>query len=100
MTHFEYNGVVQPILKYLNSLPNSKAINIHGSLFSQRGTPDIVGAIDGRLVCFECKRDTTEAATSIQEWRILQWRAAGGVSGVVRSVEEVIEILQKNGLVE
>lgn len=96
----EYSGVVQPVLDYLNSIPGSKAINIHGSVFSERGTPDVVGAIRGRTVVFECKRDTTEAPEDIQEWRLAEWLAAGAVVGAVSDVKHVDMILRLMGLVD
>jgi hypothetical protein len=95
----EYNGVVAPILKYLNSLPKSKAINIHGSVFSERGTPDVIGCVDGRMVAFECKRDTTEAPEKIQDWRLSEWLAAGAVVGGVSDVWQVQLILQLMGVI-
>ena len=94
----EYNGVVEPILHYLNSLPNSKAINIHGSVFSERGTPDVIGCISGRMVAFECKRDTTESPTSIQQWRLCEWLAAGAIVGGVSDVWHVAMILSLMGV--
>ena len=96
--HLEYDGVVVPILKYLNSLPRSKAINIHGSIFSERGTPDIIGCINGRMVAFECKRDATEDLRKIQKWRLCQWMEAGAVVGGVGSVDDVKLIVQVMGL--
>jgi hypothetical protein len=90
----EYSGVVEPILNYLNSLPNSKAINIHGSIFSERGTPDVIGCIQGRMVAFECKRDITEDLEKIQKWRLCEWIHAGAVVGGVSSVDDVVLILQ------
>lgn len=96
--HLEYDGVVVPILKYLNSLPRSKAINIHGSIFSERGTPDIIGCINGRMVAFECKRDATEDLRKIQKWRLCQWMRAGAVVGGVGSVDDVKLIVQLMGL--
>lgn len=96
--HLEYDGVVVPILKYLNSLPRSKAINIHGSIFSERGTPDIIGCINGRTVAFECKRDATEDLRKIQKWRLCQWMGAGAVVGGVGSVDDVKLIVQLMGL--
>lgn len=95
----EYSGTVVPILKYLNSLPNSKAINIHGSVFSERGTPDVIGSINGRMVCFECKRDTTEDLEEIQKWRLAEWLSAGAVVGGVSDVSHVKMILQLMGLI-
>lgn len=95
----EYASVVVPTLKYLNSLPNGKAINIHGSVFSERGTPDIIGCIGGRAIAFECKRDATEGLEDIQKWRLCEWIKSGAVVGGVSDVWHVQYILQLMGLV-
>ena len=92
----EYDGVVQPILHYLNSLPNAKAINIHGGVFCERGTPDIIGCTNGRTILLECKRSPTEAAEKIQEWRMAEWRSAGAIAARVDDVSQVKELLEKN----
>ena len=89
----EYNGVVVPILHYRNSLPGGKAINIHGSPFSERGTPDVIGCINGKTVAFECKRDDTEDLEKIQKWRLSEWIAAGAVVGGVSDLWQVQMIL-------
>lgn len=89
----EYEGVVVPILHYLNSLPRGKAINIHGSQYSERGTPDIVGCVNGRAIAFECKRDYTEDLEKIQKWRLSEWIAAGAVVGGVSDLWQVQMIL-------
>ena len=96
----EYTGVVQPVLDYLNSIPGTKAINIHGSVFSERGTPDVLGSIRGRMVAFECKRDATEGPTDIQNWRLSEWIAAGAVVGAVSDVWQVDIILRLMGVIE
>lgn len=96
----EYSGVVQPVLDYLNSLPGSKAINIHGSVFCERGTPDVIGSIRGRTVAFECKRDETEAPEAIQKWRMSEWLAAGAVVGAVSDVKHVDMILRLMGVID
>lgn len=95
----EYNGVVEPILSYLNSLPNSKAINIHGSVYSERGTPDVIGCINGRLVAFECKRTADEEPTPIQKWRLSEWIAAGAIVGGVSDLWQVQMILCLMGII-
>ena len=95
----EYSGVVKPILDYLNSLPNSKAINVHGSVYSERGTPDVIGCIRGRLVAFECKRTTNEDLEKIQSWRLSEWIAAGAVVGGVSDLWQVQMILCLMGLI-
>lgn len=96
----EYSGVVDPVLKYINSLPGAKAINVHGSIFSERGTPDVIGCIRGRMVAFECKRDATEDLEKIQKWRLSEWLAAGAVVGGVSDLEHVKLILQLMGVTD
>lgn len=96
----EYSGVVDPVLKYINSLPRSKAINIHGSIFSERGTPDVIGCIQGRMVAFECKRDTEEDLEKIQKWRLSEWMSAGAVVGGVSDLDHVKLILQLMGVLD
>lgn len=95
----EYPAVVVPIMKYINSLPDGKVINVHGSVFSERGTPDVVGSIGGRTVVFECKRDATEAPTAIQKWRLCEWIIAGAVVGAVSDLWHAQMILQLMGVV-
>lgn len=95
----EYPAVVQPILKYINSLSDGKAINIHGSIFSERGTPDVIGSIGGRTVAFECKRDATEDLEDIQKWRLCEWIRAGAVVGGVSELWHVQYILQLMGVI-
>lgn len=95
----EYTRVVRPILRYINSIPGGKAINIHGSVFSERGTPDVMGSINGRTVAFECKRDTSESLEDIQNWRLCEWIVAGAVVGGVSDVWQVQLILQLMGVI-
>lgn len=95
----EYPAVVQPILKYVNSLSDGKAINVHGSIFSERGTPDVIGSIGGRTVAFECKRDATEDLEDIQKWRLCEWIRAGAVVGGVSELWHVQYILQLMGVI-
>lgn len=95
----EYSAVVVPILNFINSLPHAKAVNIHGSVFSERGTPDVIGCIDGRLVAFECKRDAKEKLTAIQNWRLCEWIEAGAVVGGVSDLWHVQLILCLMGII-
>jgi len=95
----EYPSVVTPILKYINSLPDGKAINIHGSIFSERGTPDVVGSIKSRAVVFECKRDASEDLEPVQKWRLCEWIRAGAVAGGVSELWHVQYILQLMGVI-
>ena len=98
--HLEYGGVVAPLLRYLGSLPRSKAINVHGGIYTERGTPDVIGCVGGQMVAFECKRDPSEQPTRIQLWRLSEWLRAGAVVGAVASVEDADLILRLMGVVE
>ena len=98
--HLEYEGVVAPLLRYLGSLPRSKAINVHGGIYTERGTPDVIGCVGGQMVAFECKRDPSEQPTRIQLWRLSEWLRAGAVVGAVASVEDADLILRLMGVVE
>ena len=98
--HLEYEGVVEPLLRYLGSLPRSKAINVHGGIYTERGTPDVIGCVGGQMVAFECKRDPSEQPTRIQLWRLSEWLRAGAVVGAVASVEDADLILRLMGVVE
>lgn len=95
----EYEAVVAPTLKWINSLPDGKAINIHGGIFSERGTPDIIGCIRGRLIAFECKRSEAEAPTTIQKWRLCEWIKAGAVVGSVSDLWQVQMVLCLMGVI-
>lgn len=95
----EYGSVVSPILKFINSLPNGKAINVHGGIYTERGTPDIIGCINGRMVAFECKRSDLEDLTEIQKWRLSEWIAAGAIVGGVSDLWQVKMILCLMGVI-
>jgi len=83
----EYRSVVQPVLRWLNSLPDCKAINIHGSVYMERGTPDIIGCYKGRIFLFECKADKGSLRPD-QVIRLKQWTNAGALALEIRSLDE------------
>lgn len=95
----EYAGVVRPTIKYINSLPDGKAINIHGGVYTERGTPDIIGCIGGKFIAFECKRDNAEDLEPIQKWRLSEWIKVGAVVGGVSDLWQVQMILCLMGLI-
>lgn len=67
---------------------------VHGSPMQRRGEPDLDVCYEGRCVKIELKvgKNTT---TELQKFRLQQWRKAGAVCGVARSVEEVKELLSR-----
>lgn len=80
--------LAKKVLDYLNSLPECKAIKIHGNMYTQTGTPDIVGCIKGRMFLFELKVPGNKP-TEIQERRLREWRAAGALAEVIYSMGEL-----------
>jgi hypothetical protein len=62
--------------------------------FAQSGVADILGCYNGRFVAIELKRPKgTYGVTPAQSAFLARVHAAGGVSGVARSLEEVDAIL-------
>lgn len=94
----EYSGAVVPIMKWLHSIPKCKAINTHGSVYSERGTPDIIGCVQGRAFVLECKKDETEQERQLQTWRLSEWAASGAIFGRVDSLEQVQWLFKENGV--
>ena len=79
------------IRRYLKSI-GAKAIKTHGSIFSRKGTPDIIGCYQGRFIVFETKKPG-ERLTPLQAYELAQWLAAGAIGGRVESVAQVKELL-------
>lgn len=69
-----------------------KAVKIHGSQYMEAGTPDIDLCFNGRAFKLEAKTGKGKT-TPIQDRRLREWNDAGAVTGVVRSVADVEELL-------
>ena len=85
--------IVADILQYLRSLPDTFCWKEHGGMYGQAGIPDIICCISGRFVAFEVKT-STGVLSKLQDVTIRKIQAAGGIAHVVRSVEEVEDILK------
>jgi Holliday junction resolvase len=70
------------------------ARKIAGNPFQQAGLPDIIACAAGRFVGLEVKIETGQT-TRIQDREIQNIRTAGGVAGVVRSVNEALAIVDQ-----
>ena len=81
------------ILEALNALPECYAISYPGTEM-RRGQPDIIGCWRGRMLALEVKAMKAKGATPLQLQVLRKWSQAGAVSGVVRSVEETMEMLE------
>jgi len=84
--------IVRDILKYLNSLPNCFAWKEHGGMYGTAGIPDIICCYQGRFYAFEVKGPRGKL-TKLQEKTLKDIREAGGQAYVVRSLDEVKQIL-------
>lgn len=106
--------VQRNILRKLNSLPGCRARSQTAvGPYNQAGEPDIDGVLQGRAVKVEVKRSVTRnaaglhshswvayssrGATDLQAKTLMEWREAGAVTGVVVTVEEMLELLDWAG---
>jgi len=79
----------------LKKLPGVIVRKRHGTVMGVAGDPDLYGAIRGRHFEIEVKRpdDPSSQLTKLQAERLLEWKMAGAIVGVARSVEEAKAIL-------
>lgn len=76
----------------------AKAIKIHGGVYMEAGTPDVIGAHMGRAFAIEVKLPGKKPEP-IQHKRLAEWAAAGAISGWATSVDEALALvgLQRPG---
>ena len=83
-TEFE---LTKQILDYLKYVPDSAFKKVRGSI-GNKGWLDVVGCWNGRYIELEIKTKRGKLKPHQLE-RILEIRKAGGISGVVKSCEDV-----------
>lgn len=83
--------LVSKILKFLNEVPQCKAVKRHGSPYGRKGEPDITGSFCGLHFELEVKVPGNKL-TPLQKVRLEEWQASGSLVGVVHSLEEVQEL--------
>lgn len=84
--------IVKAILKYFKTVPRCFAWKEHGGMYGTAGIPDIIACIDGGFYAFEVKTEVGKP-TALQEATIRKILSAGGTAMVVRSVDEVRNIV-------
>ena len=84
--------IVRSILNHLKSMPDCFAWKEHGGMYGTAGIPDIICCIGGRFFAFEVKNEKG-TVTKLQEATIDKIKAAGGNAAVVRSVEDVKQVV-------
>lgn len=87
--------VVARIMKALKGYPHVVIRKRHGTAMGVAGDPDLYGSINGRHFEIEVKRpkDASSQLTKLQEQRLLEWKMAGAITGVARTVDDALKIL-------
>jgi len=87
--------IVASIVKALKERPGVAVRKRHGTAMGVAGDADLYGSIRGRHFEIEVKRpnDSSSQLTELQTQRLMEWKAAGAITGVARSVEEALVIL-------
>ena len=84
--------LIQNIRKYLATLPECFFWKEHGGQYGTAGIPDIIVCYKGRFIALEAKVGKNQP-TRLQAATIEQIKRAGGIAAVVRSVEDVRNVL-------
>jgi hypothetical protein len=90
-------SIVARIVTALKRYPHIVVRKRHGTAFGMAGDPDLYGTINGRHFEIEVKRpdDPSSQLTELQTKRLLEWKMAGAITGVARSVDEALALLGK-----
>lgn len=72
-------------------------VNIYGSSRTGKGTPDILACINGKFYAFELKVGKNKAS-DIQLYRLKEIERNGGKGYIIRSADEIKDILEKEGV--
>jgi hypothetical protein len=88
-------AVVTRIMTALKGNPHVVVRKRHGTVMGVAGDPDLYGTIRGRHFEIEVKRpnDPSAQLTELQTRRLLEWKAAGAITGVARSADDALVIL-------
>ena len=87
--------VVARIMKALKQQQGVVIRKRHGTAMGVAGDPDLYGSIGGRHFEIEVKRpdDPGSVPTELQAHRMQEWRAAGALVGIARTVDDALAIL-------
>lgn len=86
------SDLIRKISEYLKTVQNLFFWKEHGGMYGTAGIPDLIVCYRGRFIAFECKVGKN-TPTVLQAQTIRQIIAAGGYALVVRSVEEVRQVI-------
>ena len=83
----------EKIMQWVARTDRGRLAKHHGSRWGDSGHPDLYGVIDGFPVFVEVKNPDGEEPEPLQYRQLEKWAAAGAVTGVARSVVDLIHIL-------
>ena len=87
-------AIENKIKQYLKTVEDLYFFKEHGGLYGTAGVPDIICCYKGRFIDLEVKAPDGKA-TALQDATIRRIIGAGGIARIVRSLEEVKEIIIK-----
>ena len=87
-------SIENKIKQYLKTVEDLYFFKEHGGLYGTAGVPDIICCYKGRFIALEVKAPDGKA-TALQDATIRRIIGAGGIARIVRSLEEVKEIIIK-----
>lgn len=93
------NNMVNRILALLRDDPKTKAMKLHGGIYQERGTPDVLICMystEGfpRTLLLEAKQPG-ELPDVLQLYRLKEWAKAGAITAVVQSMEGFCDLYGK-----
>lgn len=87
------NELIVKIRNYLKGVDGLFFWKEHGGQYSTAGIPDIIVCYRGRFIAFEVKAGNNKP-TVLQAITIKQIIKAGGYAMVVRSLDEVMQVIE------
>ena len=86
------SDLIRKITEYLKTVKNLFFWKEHGGMYGTAGIPDLIVCYKGRFIAFECKVGNNKP-TVLQAQTIRQIIAAGGYAMVVKTVDEVRQVI-------
>lgn len=87
------SSITRRTIAYLKARPNGLTVKLHGSAMMEAGHPDILHVERGRVWGIELKVGHNKTS-AIQEHRLSQWKKAGAIVAVVRSMDDLRRLFE------
>lgn len=86
------SDLIRKISEYFKTVPSLFFWKEHGGQYGTAGIPDIIVCYKGKFIAFECKVGNNKP-TVLQAITLRQILKAGGYALVVRTLEEVKQVI-------